>query len=119
MNNLVGKNAPEICLEGVDSKGNFIQVSLSDKLKKYEGVVLFFYPLNFTFVCPTELIKLHEMFDQFHDRRILLLGINTDSKYSHAAWRNVDVAKGGLGEIGYTLLSDYKKAMEFCVKKEE
>ena len=57
----------------IRGKGNFIQLSLSDKLKKYEGVVLFFYPLDFTFVCPTELIKLHEMFDQFHKRGILLL----------------------------------------------
>ncbi len=109
MNVLVGKSAPEIYLEGVDGKGNFIQLSLSEKLKKYEGVVLFFYPLDFTFVCPTELIQLHEMFDQFHKRGILLLGINTDSKYSHAAWRKTDVTKGGIGDIGYVLLSDYKK----------
>lgn len=122
MNVLVGKNAPEIELEGVNYDGDSIQFSLSEQLRKHKGgAVLFFYPLDFTFVCPTELIKLNELYEKFQNCGVLLVGINTDSKFSHIAWRNTNIKNGGIGNISYTLLSDYKKEVtsEYGVLFEE
>ena len=108
---LVKKKAPEILLDGVDANCSFIKFSLYEQLKKshIKGVVLFFYPLNFTFVCPTELIKLNESFKAFDGRGILLVGISIDSKFSHQEWREKSVKDGGIGDLDYTLLSDINK----------
>ena len=108
---LVKKKAPEILLDGVDSHGSFVKFSLYEQLEKnnVKGAVLFFYPLDFTFVCPTELIKLNESFDAFQERGILLVGISIDSKFSHKAWREKSIKDGGIGELDYTLLSDINK----------
>ena len=124
MNTLVGKSAPDFELEGVDRSGEFTKFCLSDKLREKDakgGLVLFFYPLNFTFVCPTELVKLHEMYAKFQERSVALVGINTDSKFAHLAWRKQPVQDGGIGEVGYTLLSDYCKTVtkEYGVLSEE
>lgn len=108
---LVKKKAPEILLDGVDSNGSFVKFSLYEQLEKsnIKGAVLFFYPLDFTFVCPTELIKLNESFSAFQERGILLVGISVDSKFSHKAWREKPIKDGGIGSLDYTLLSDINK----------
>jgi peroxiredoxin (alkyl hydroperoxide reductase subunit C) len=110
MNTLVGKIAPEFQIEGVNHNGEFINFSLSETLRHSKnGIVLFFYPLDFTFVCPTELVRLSQLHSEFQRRGVVVVGINTDSKFSHLAWRNQSVQEGGIGELNYTLLSDYKK----------
>ena len=86
----------------------FDKVILSDyRHKKY--VVLFFYPLNFTFVCPTEIIAFSDNFHKFAKLNTEVLGVSVDSHYSHLAWLQTEREAGGLGNLNYPLLSDLKK----------
>ena len=87
--------------------GSFAEVSLADYRGKY--VVLFFYPLDFTFVCPTEIIAFSEAASQFAALDVQLLGVSVDSHFSHLAWRNTPRTEGGLGQIDYPLIADMKK----------
>src|SRR6476469_6361699 len=86
----------------------FAKVQLSDYLhKKY--VVLFFYPLDFTFVCPTEIIAFSDKIEEFRKRGAEVLGVSVDSKFSHLAWIRTPRADGGLGGLKYPLVSDITK----------
>ncbi len=98
---LVNKPAPDFQLEGVHD-AEFVEISLND----YEGqwVILFFYPLDFTFVCPTELREFSRRHDEFGDLDAQVVAVSVDSKYSHLAWQNTD-----LGDIVYPMLSDITK----------
>ena len=110
MPTLVSKEAPEFKADAVMPDGSFKQIKLSDyRDKKY--VVLFFYPLDFTFVCPTEIIAFSEQIAEFEKRNTEVLGVSIDSKFSHLAWRNVDRKAGGLGSIKYPLVSDLDKSI--------
>jgi peroxiredoxin 2/4 len=99
---MVGQKAPEFTLEGVVGKGDFKQINLGDYKGKW--VVLFFYPLDFTFVCPTEITEFSKRTEEFQKMNAVVLGCSTDSKFSHKAWIN-----GGLGEIRYPLLADMNR----------
>ncbi|KAG7190728.1 hypothetical protein KM043_006804 [Ampulex compressa] len=88
--------------------GGFKDIKLSDYKGKY--VVLFFYPLDFTFVCPTELIAFSEKISEFKSLNTQVIGVSTDSHFSHLAWINTPRKQGGLGgDLGYPLLSDFSK----------
>ncbi|XP_014613088.1 PREDICTED: peroxiredoxin [Polistes canadensis] len=88
--------------------GGFKEIKLSDYKGKY--VVLFFYPLDFTFVCPTELIAFSERIAEFKALNTQVIGASTDSHFSHLAWTNLPRKQGGLGgDLGYPLLSDFNK----------
>ncbi|HOA74190.1 MAG TPA: peroxiredoxin, partial [Phycisphaerae bacterium] len=76
-------------------------------------VVLFFYPLDFTFVCPTEIIAFSDRIDEFEKLGAKVVGVSVDSQYSHLAWKNTPRNKGGLGEIKYPLLADVLKEAAF------
>jgi len=89
--------------------GSFKELKLSDYRGKY--VILFFYPLDFTFVCPTEIIAFSEKTGEFESRNTQVLGVSIDSEFSHLAWRNTDRKKGGLGEIKYPLVADLDKSI--------
>jgi peroxiredoxin (alkyl hydroperoxide reductase subunit C) len=103
---LVGKNAPEFTLQAFHD-GEIKEVSLSDYKGKW--VFLLFYPLDFTFVCPTEVLKFGEMASEFRARNCELLGISVDSQFVHKAWVEADYAAGGLGgKLDYALLADVK-----------
>ncbi|MEW6776325.1 MAG: peroxiredoxin [Bdellovibrionota bacterium] len=105
---LVGKAAPDFKADAVMPDGSFKQISLSDyKGKKY--VILFFYPLDFTFVCPTEIIAFSEKQPDFAKADVEVLGCSVDSKFSHLAWRNTKRTEGGLGDIKYPILADLDK----------
>ena len=95
-------------VKAVDNK-EFVDVSLSDYRGKY--VVLLFYPFDFTYVCPTELIAFSEAGSQFKDINARVLGVSTDSHFTHLAWVNTKRTDGGLGDIGYPLLADISKEM--------
>ena len=97
----VGKPAPDFTMEGVAGK-EFKEFTLSDFRGKW--VVLFFYPLDFTFVCPTEIIGFNERHDEFTKLNAEILGASVDSKFSHLAWISKE-----LGELRYPLLSDITK----------
>ncbi len=107
MSVLVTKPAPEFTAQAVMPDGSFKQISLSD----YKGkqVLLFFYPLDFTFVCPTEVIAFSDAQAEFEKLGVVVLGCSVDSHYTHLAWRNVPRNEGGIGEIRYPLIADLNK----------
>ncbi len=107
MPNLVSKPAPDFTADAVMPDGSFKQIKLSDYRGKY--VILFFYPLDFTFVCPTEIIAFSTKTDDFKKKDTEIIGVSIDSKFSHLAWRNTDRKKGGLGQINYPLVGDVTK----------
>ena len=84
-----------------------MDISLSGLKGKY--VVLFFYPLDFTFVCPTEITAFSDRYDEFSSINTEVLGVSVDSKFSHLAWIQTERNAGGLGDINYPLVSDLKK----------
>ena len=104
---LVQKPAPEFTAQAVMPNGSFQQVSLSDYRGKY--VVLFFYPLDFTFVCPTEIIAFSDAASLFAERGVQLLSCSIDSQFTHLAWRQVPRKQGGLGEIEFPMVADLDK----------
>ena len=107
MATLVSRPAPEFEAQAVMPNGSFKQIKLSDYKGKY--VVLFFYPLDFTFVCPTEIIAFSDKQGEFEKRNTQVIGVSIDSHFSHLAWRNTDRKKGGLGDIAYPLVADISK----------
>ena len=107
MATLVSKPAPDFEAQAVMPDGSFKQIKLSDYKGKY--VVLFFYPLDFTFVCPTEIIAFSDKQGDFEKRNTQVLGVSIDSHFSHLSWRNIDRKAGGLGEIKYPLVADLNK----------
>ncbi|MCK4739714.1 MAG: peroxiredoxin [Deltaproteobacteria bacterium] len=102
-------DAPDFAAQAVMPDGSFKEVKLSDYKGKY--VVLFFYPLDFTFVCPTEIIAFSDKVSEFAERGAELLGVSIDSHFSHLAWRNTPRTKGGIGEIKYPLVADLDKSI--------
>jgi len=111
MSVLVGKQAPEFTAAAVMADGSINEnFSLSDYSGKY--VVLFFYPLDFTFVCPSELIAFDHRIKEFEDRGVQVVGCSIDSQFTHSAWRNTAVDAGGIGAVSYPLVADVKH--EIC-----
>ena len=107
MESLVQKEAPCFKAQTVMPDGSFKEVSLADYRGKY--VLLFFYPLDFTFVCPTEIIAFSDAVAAFEEREVQLLSCSVDSHFTHLAWRNVPREKGGLGDIKYPMVADLNK----------
>lgn len=107
---LVQKEAPDFEAQAVMADGSFQKIKLSDyRGKKY--VLLFFYPLDFTFVCPTEIIAFSDRIGEFEERNVQVLGASVDSHYTHLAWRNTPRSAGGIGRIRYPLLADLDKSI--------
>ncbi len=107
MSVLVGKQAPDFTAAAVLPDGSIkADFNLSDYKGKY--VVLFFYPLDFTFVCPTELIAFSKRIKEFEARDVQVIGCSIDSQFTHVAWRNTPVDEGGIGAVTYPLVADVK-----------
>lgn len=108
---LVGKKAPYFEADAVVNGGEFIEkFSLSQFIgKKY--VVFFFYPLDFTFVCPTEILAFQEKLDEFEQRNVAVVGCSVDSKFSHWAWLNTELKNGGIKGVTFPLVSDLSKTI--------
>lgn len=104
---LVQQAAPDFKAQAVMEDGSFKEVSLSDYKGKY--VLLFFYPLDFTFVCPTEIISFSDRVKEFEALGVQVIGCSIDSHFSHLAWRNTARTQGGLGDIQYPLVADLNK----------
>lgn len=103
---LVGKKAPDFTAAAVLANGDINSAfNLHNELKGKFGIV-FFYPLDFTFVCPSELIALDKRIAEFEARNTLVMGVSIDSQFTHAAWRNTPVANGGIGAVSYPLIAD-------------
>jgi peroxiredoxin (alkyl hydroperoxide reductase subunit C) len=105
MSILVGKKAPDFTSQAVMPNGEIKQFNLHEAIAKKYAIV-FFYPLDFTFVCPSELIALDKRIKEFEDRNTLVMGVSIDSQFTHNAWRNTPVANGGIGQVGYPLVAD-------------
>ncbi len=102
----VGQLAPDFTATAVFEQ-EFKTIKLSDYGGKY--VVVFFYPLDFTFVCPTEITAFSDRFEEFKELGTEVLGVSVDSEFSHLAWIQTDRKDGGVGDLAYPLVSDIKK----------
>lgn len=108
---LVGKKAPDFTATAVLGNNEITNITLSEAIKgKY--AVVFFYPLDFTFVCPSELIAFDHRLEEFKKRNVEVLGVSIDSQFTHLAWKNTPVNAGGIGQVQYTLVADIKH--EIC-----
>jgi peroxiredoxin 3 len=107
---LVQKKAPDFTASAVLADGSFND---DFKLSSLKGkwVVLFFYPLDFTFVCPTEIIAFSDRIKDFRAINAEVVGVSVDSKFTHLAWRNTARTEGGLGQLDYPLVSDLNKSI--------
>jgi len=104
---LVTQPAPDFKAQAVMPDGSFKEISVSDFKGKY--VLLFFYPLDFTFVCPTEIISFSDRLAEFEKLGVQVIGVSIDSHFSHLAWRNTPRTEGGIGQIAYPLVADLDK----------
>jgi peroxiredoxin (alkyl hydroperoxide reductase subunit C) len=117
---LVGKKAPDFTVPAVLGSGEIVDsFTLSEAIKGKYGL-LFFYPLDFTFVCPSELIALDNRMAEFESRGVEVIGVSIDSHFTHNAWRNTPVDKGGIGPVKYTLAADmtHSIAKDYDVESE-
>lgn len=106
MSVLVGRKAPDFTVPAVLGNGEIVdQFNLSDTIKGKYGLV-FFYPLDFTFVCPSELIALDHRMDEFSKRGVEVISVSIDSQFTHNAYRNTAVNDGGIGPVKYTMAAD-------------
>ncbi len=103
---LVGREAPDFTVPAVLADGKIVEnFNLSEAIQGKYGVI-FFYPLDFTFVCPSELIALDHAISEFQSRGVEVIAVSIDSQFTHNAWRNTPVDKGGIGPVRYTLAAD-------------
>lgn len=103
---LVGKKAPDFTVPAVLGNGDIVEeFTLSEAIRGKYGIV-FFYPLDFTFVCPSELIAMDHRIEKFKELNTEVIGVSIDSHFTHNAWRNTPVNEGGIGQVKYTLAAD-------------
>ena len=107
MSTLVTRQAPDFAATAVMADNSFGEIRLSDYRGKY--TLLFFYPLDFTFVCPSEILAFNRKVEEFNKKDCQLIGISVDSHFTHLAWKQTEIEKGGIGSIQYPLVSDIKK----------
>ncbi|WP_153731951.1 peroxiredoxin [Sporosarcina obsidiansis] len=103
---MVGKQAPDFTMEAVLADKSFGKVSLQDNIKNDKWTVLFFYPMDFTFVCPTEITAMSDRYDEFEDLDAEVIGVSTDTIHTHLAWINTDRKDNGLEQLKYPLAAD-------------
>ena len=104
---LVTQEAPDFTADAVMPDNSFATLKLSSYRGKY--VILFFYPLDFTFVCPSEILAFNKTIDKFKEKNCEVIGVSVDSKFTHLAWKNTAVENGGIGNIQYPLVADLNK----------
>ncbi|MDH5765512.1 MAG: peroxiredoxin C [Gammaproteobacteria bacterium] len=103
---LVGREAPDFTTAAVLGNGEIVDSYNFKEATKGKYAVVFFYPLDFTFVCPSELIAFDHRLEDFKKRNVEVIGVSIDSHFTHNAWRNTPVNQGGIGQVGYTLVAD-------------
>ena len=108
MTSLVTQKAPDFTAETVMPDNTIAPKSLSD-LRGGKYAVLFFYPLDFTFVCPSEIIAFDKALDEFKKRNCQVIGVSVDSQFSHFAWKQTPREKGGIGNVQFPLVADLSK----------
>ncbi len=108
---LVGKKAPLFSSDAVINGGEFVENFSLEQFIGKKHVVLFFYPLDFTFVCPTEILAFQEKLAEFEKRNVAVVGCSIDSKFSHWAWLNTELKNGGIKGVKFPLVSDLSKTI--------
>ena len=108
---LVGKKAPVFSADAVINGGEFVEKFSLEQFIGKKHVVFFFYPLDFTFVCPTEIIAFQEKLAEFEKRNVAVVGCSIDSKFSHWAWLNTELKNGGIKGVKFPLVSDLSKTI--------
>lgn len=103
---LVGRAAPDFTAPAVLGSGEIIDNFTFSEAVEGKYAVIFFYPLDFTFVCPTELIAFDKRLEAFNERNVEVIGVSVDSHFTHNAWRNTPVDQGGIGPVRYSLVAD-------------
>lgn len=106
---LVTKEAPDFTAEAVFPDNTFGPIKLSDYRGKY--VLLFFYPLDFTFVCPSEILAFNKRVEDFKKKNCEVISVSVDSKFTHLAWKNTPVDNGGIGNVQFPMVADLNKAI--------
>jgi len=104
---LVTKEAPNFKADAVLADNSFGQIELSSFQGKY--VYLLFYPLDFTFVCPSEILAFNKKLDEFKSRNCELIAVSVDSKFTHLAWKNTKIEDGGIGQVQFPMVADLNK----------
>lgn len=108
---LVGKAAPDFTAPAVLGNGEIVDAFNLAETIKGKKAVIFFYPLDFTFVCPSELLAFDARYEAFQKRGVEVIGVSIDSHFSHNAWRNTAINDGGIGPVKYTLVADITHAI--------
>jgi peroxiredoxin (alkyl hydroperoxide reductase subunit C) len=108
---LVGRKAPDFTAAAVKGDGTIVDNFNFAHETKNKYAVLFFYPLDFTFVCPSELIAFDHRLDEFKKKGVEVIGVSIDSHFTHNAWRNTPINQGGIGQVKYTLVADMNHAI--------
>ena len=103
---LVGRNAPDFTVPAVLGDGKIVDEFNLQKTISGKYALIFFYPLDFTFVCPSELIALDHRMDDFTERGVEVIAVSIDSQFTHHAWRNTPIQEGGIGPVRYTMAAD-------------
>jgi len=111
MSTLVGKPAPDFIAPAVLGTGDIIDQFEFSKVTRGKYALVFFYPLDFTFVCPSELIALDHRKEEFKKRQIEVISVSVDSQFTHFAWRNTSIKEGGIGLVNYTMVADVNHAI--------
>lgn len=109
MNNLIGKKAPHFSEDAVINGGEFVEGFSLEQYVGVKNVVFFFYPLDFTFVCPTELVAFQKKLSEFEKRNTAVVACSIDSKFSHWAWLNTELNNGGIKGVTYPMVADCSK----------
>jgi len=106
MSVLVGKQAPDFTVPAVLADGEIVDSFSFSEATNGKYAVVFFYPLDFTFVCPSELIALDHRMDEFKKRGVEVIAVSIDSHFTHNAWRNTAINDGGIGQVSYAMAAD-------------
>ncbi|WP_343154900.1 redoxin domain-containing protein [Buchnera aphidicola (Pseudoregma panicola)] len=109
---LVTRKAPTFFSTAILKNNKIIEKFDFKKYIKNKISVLFFWPMDFTFVCPTEIIEFNNSYEEFKKRNTRIIGVSCDSIYSHYTWKKIAIKNGGIGELKYTIISDIKKEIQ-------
>jgi len=113
METLIGKKAPQFKAKAVINGNDVIEGFSLDQFVGKKDVIFFFYPLDFTFVCPTELIAFQEKLAEFEKRGVAVVACSVDSEFSHWAWLNTEMKNGGIKSVKYPIVSDLTKTISY------
>jgi peroxiredoxin (alkyl hydroperoxide reductase subunit C) len=108
MSVLVSRSAPDFTAAAVLGSGEIVDSFTLSEAIKGKKAVLFFYPLDFTFVCPSELIAFNKRYEEFVKRGVEVIAVSIDSQFTHNAWRNTPINEGGIGPVKFAMIADVK-----------